>query len=302
MESNETKKEELTQNLEISNLPIPTNRENKPTVSIFTKLISASTICLLLLVVFLFFQNQELTKQISALKASNSSTDNVNSSISPTPTAKLATPDDWKTKTTSLFTFRYPPDWEESQDKATGGHISLRPIGNDTVSININDSVTINMNESVDVSTSNNSEYLAKQALGEETATNEDTVMVDGHSAAYQERLNENILRVEVYIDGVEEIVKYLPQDGGPTVRTGTLFIFMDVADVSKVEESRKTLTEILSTFKFIPVSLGDSYQCPINGWISCMPMLSEEGKRLCSAEAMSWYKKNCPDFKGAAM
>jgi len=42
-------------------------------------------------------------------------------------------------------------------------------------------------------------------------------------------------------------------------------------------------------------------YTCPENGWISCMPMLSEEGKRACSDEAMRWYEANCPNFEGAA-
>ena len=42
-------------------------------------------------------------------------------------------------------------------------------------------------------------------------------------------------------------------------------------------------------------------YICPANGWINCMPILSEEGKKACSQEAVKWYKENCPDFKGVA-
>ena len=85
----------------------------------------------------------------------------------------------------------------------------------------------------------------------------------------------------------------------------------------------KSLLTQILSTFKFkeepskcVPVTdpcnpLGcdydqskcktSSYICPANGWINCMPMLSEEAKQGCTSEAIAWYKKNCPNFQGVA-
>lgn len=44
------------------------------------------------------------------------------------------------------------------------------------------------------------------------------------------------------------------------------------------------------------------NYVCPQNGWQNCMPILSEEGKKACSEDAMSWYQDNCSDFKGAAL
>ncbi len=50
------------------------------------------------------------------------------------------------------------------------------------------------------------------------------------------------------------------------------------------------------------PSSYTATYTCPANGWQDCMPILSEEGKRACSEEAMTWYKANCPDFQGAAL
>jgi hypothetical protein len=49
-------------------------------------------------------------------------------------------------------------------------------------------------------------------------------------------------------------------------------------------------------------ISTRQKYTCPTNGWISCMPMLSEEGKIACSDEAMQWYKANCPNFQGSAL
>ncbi len=44
------------------------------------------------------------------------------------------------------------------------------------------------------------------------------------------------------------------------------------------------------------------SYKCPESGWVGCMPVLSDEGKKACSSEAMAWYKSNCPNFQGGAM
>ncbi|GEM_PF-6088171 len=53
----------------------------------------------------------------------------------------------------------------------------------------------------------------------------------------------------------------------------------------------------MLSTVRF---SSSENLSCPANGWQDCMP--SPEGKTAsCSAEAISWYEKNCPDFQGIA-
>jgi len=50
------------------------------------------------------------------------------------------------------------------------------------------------------------------------------------------------------------------------------------------------------------PTSNTTHYVCPQNGWIDCMPILTEEKKKACSPEAISWYKENCPNFKGGAL
>ena len=49
------------------------------------------------------------------------------------------------------------------------------------------------------------------------------------------------------------------------------------------------------------PNQKGTKFVCPQSGWVDCMPILSEEGKKACSQEAVAWYKANCPDFKGVA-
>jgi hypothetical protein len=46
----------------------------------------------------------------------------------------------------------------------------------------------------------------------------------------------------------------------------------------------------------------GSDYSCPKGGYVNCMPMLDEAGKKACSSDAMIWYRENCPDFQGAAL
>ncbi|MEK7595610.1 MAG: hypothetical protein AAB443_03445 [Patescibacteria group bacterium] len=42
------------------------------------------------------------------------------------------------------------------------------------------------------------------------------------------------------------------------------------------------------------------TYQCPLNGWIDCMPTI-RASKTYCNPEYIDWAKSNCPDFKGVA-
>ncbi len=60
---------------------------------------------------------------------------------------------------------------------------------------------------------------------------------------------------------------------------------------------------QILSTFKFLdqPTTTPTAkYSCPASGWVDCMP--GPDSKPECSTEAMTWYKANCPNFKGGAL
>jgi hypothetical protein len=65
-------------------------------------------------------------------------------------------------------------------------------------------------------------------------------------------------------------------------------------------EKTKQTVDQILSTFQFLEPDSGQ-YSCPQNGWVNCMPILTEEGKKACTKDAIIWYRKNCPDFKGVA-
>ncbi len=41
---------------------------------------------------------------------------------------------------------------------------------------------------------------------------------------------------------------------------------------------------------------------CPKNDYIDCMPSVNVGVRYECTPEAMSWYKSNCPNFKGGAL
>ena len=74
--------------------------------------------------------------------------------------------------------------------------------------------------------------------------------------------------------------------------------------NIQKIQANElQQFDQILSTFKFTnDLRQNALYTCPQNGWVNCMPILSEEGQKACSDEAMDWYKSNCPDFQGAAL
>jgi hypothetical protein len=67
---------------------------------------------------------------------------------------------------------------------------------------------------------------------------------------------------------------------------------------------NQKIFDQILSTFTFLDSnnSTSSGYICPPSGYVDCMPVLTPEKQATCSSEAMSWYKTNCPNFKGGAL
>jgi hypothetical protein len=42
-------------------------------------------------------------------------------------------------------------------------------------------------------------------------------------------------------------------------------------------------------------------YTCPEGGYVDCMPGPNKDMSK-CSSQAMTWYKINCPNFKGGAL
>jgi hypothetical protein len=65
-----------------------------------------------------------------------------------------------------------------------------------------------------------------------------------------------------------------------------------------------QTFDQILSTFQFTVTASptpAAQYTCPANGIVDCMPVLDAAQQKACSADAMVWYKVNCPNFQGGA-
>lgn len=55
-----------------------------------------------------------------------------------------------------------------------------------------------------------------------------------------------------------------------------------------------------------LPIDGFNKYVCPKNGWVDCsLKIITPEEQPIntdaCSAEALEWYKKNCPNFQGGA-
>lgn len=149
----------------------------------------------------------------------------------------------WKLKSIRLLSFKYPSDWEESQDKTTGGITIIKPIDQDTVWVGVNDYIYTNQSETP--------EQLAKQALGDEIPINKKQIIVDGHNAIYQERRYPSSVRIEVYIGNVKEVSESLAQDDSSRLSEGTLSLFMEIKDLNQLETNRTIFNQIITTFKF---------------------------------------------------
>jgi len=97
-------------------------------------------------------------------------------------------------------------------------------------------------------------------------------------------------------------LLEYTPQSGN--INRSTLII-PNKTNVYVINAQSDVFDQILSTFKFIGqpiVTPAASYTCPPSGYVDCMPILTPEKQAACSKEAMTWYKSNCPDFKGGAL
>ncbi|MDP4011054.1 MAG: hypothetical protein Q8P72_02380 [Candidatus Roizmanbacteria bacterium] len=44
-----------------------------------------------------------------------------------------------------------------------------------------------------------------------------------------------------------------------------------------------------------------DTWTCPSNGWIDCMPMVVKSRAYQCEKEFISWAENTCPGFEGVA-
>lgn len=83
------------------------------------------------------------------------------------------------------------------------------------------------------------------------------------------------------------------------TANSGSILIESDNAsgDPKKVRYFSQPVTFNTASVSATPAP----YTCPQGGYVDCMPGPTEGIRYECTAEAMNWYKANCPDFKGGA-
>lgn len=97
---------------------------------------------------------------------------------------------------------------------------------------------------------------------------------------------------------------------GNPVEFTSTL-TFKTTATSGNILIESDNASGDRQTVKYfnLPVTFGTAsasatpspYACPQSGYVDCMPGPNEGVRYECTAEAMNWYKANCPGFKGGA-
>jgi hypothetical protein len=127
----------------------------------------------------------------------------------------------------------------------------------------------------------------------------------------YSRAIDEKILELEnLSINGrpaVKLVTQVIPDQGSTLDIFFRVFIEYEPDQLLLIQDSLGLYHDIafdnyiLSTFHFSDSSSSESYTCPSNGWASCMPILSEEGEKACSDDAVNWYEQNCPNFEGIA-
>ena len=58
---------------------------------------------------------------------------------------------------------------------------------------------------------------------------------------------------------------------------------------------------EVNCNFFSEPTKIENTYKCPENNWVDCMPGPDKESRQECSDKYQQWAKVNCPNYKGIA-
>lgn len=286
----------LTQNTEQS--PIPPVIPSPPPLVARIKTKNWVLISLVLFVIFLslgaagFFayQYMQLKQQI-------------NSKPTPSPTSFSKTPPadptaDWKTYNNTLYKFshKFPPQAEMKE-------IITQSKGNNKVLFAIDTS-------EIGETQNPNTEFYDGYSFTVVVVEKSPTETISDVSSEYISNCNEvgDLTKPpeSITVNGIKGIThscrglgeyKYILFPAPKT--NGYYFEIRTFYEGPNKTNYQKTVNQILSSFKLLDQST-TTYLCPANGWVGCMP--GQEAKPECSTEAMSWYKTNCPNFKGAAL
>lgn len=260
--------------------PMPKDLPKKQNSSVLV-ILSLFLIVLVSIVSFLTYQNWQLQKQVTTLSATPIPT--------PSPTADPTA--NWRQITNKYWSFKAPPDLHYELIEPDENSIVLDPtIKSDTKTQGGFDGLFLisimRITTPYPVPTTSPVSSLSTQGYSV-LVSDTKQILVDGMPATYQ---------METQSGG---------QFPGISIRaylkSGSDTYLFSLTDSTK----KDLLDQILSTFKFIETASptpAAQYTCPTGGYVDCMPVLDAAKQKACSSDAITWYKANCPSFKGVAM
>ena len=223
------------------------------------------------------YQDIQLQKQITQLTQAQTSVPTPISSPTANPTAN------WKTyiDSSSKYSFKYPSnDW-------------LVNVLQTSVTLTCE---TCNEN-------SKNPQITIFMPLNENTIEDRKKWLNEAYGISINDK---KVVEIdETVFNGMPVIIDY---DHPTTQSPGSYHVFVSsnkrgyIIGTLKKPSQGSIIDQILSTFKFMDAPSGATYTCPPGGYVDCMPVLTPEKQKACSTDAMTWYKANCPDFKGGAL
>lgn len=182
---------------------------------------------------------------------------------SPTATPEALLKLTWKSYSTATYKLFYPQNWTK-KNTATGITLSK---GSNSIVIS--------------------------------TTKSENTCLKDPQNTSLQSFDKDGNFWVlqEASASSVYQICEYTDSDPIPDTQIGTITLSGTKIDQATLDEFKYIVEKIEIVRKNI-----SSYSCPTSDYVDCMPTVGGVEKTECSVAAMTWYKANCPNFKGAAL
>ncbi|HSW90126.1 MAG TPA: hypothetical protein VLH19_04615 [Patescibacteria group bacterium] len=280
---------------------MPENIEQTPEITAQTSKPNTLSLALILLVLillgvsgFLAYQNMQLQKQLAMVPVETQAT-----AASPTPTTDPTA--NWKTYTNSALgiSFKYP-------NIGTITNTYSQPKSGQPTFI-VSNKPYFDPTKLPSCESGTKQTCLIAGKNWNQTSDVETITLADKNESSFFVAVTNS--------DGGTSVL-HVVQTKNPMIE----IVFS--VDGAGLEE---TFQQILSTFKFTckprpacldatprcmipetadmcPQTTPQTYTCPANGWVDCMPVLDAARQVACSKEAMVWYKANCSNFQGAAL